>query len=109
MSEDTIVAELRSILKEDYYALSYSGDIVPSEVTEGNYETVNVEEGDARRWVQNIEVITKTPDNRLFSWNYDKGLTEMQEGYSPDELNGVELTEVEALTETIVVTRYVKK
>ena len=88
-----IVDELVSILEDDFYALTYDKDSVNTDV--GLFETVAVIEGDDRRWSRRNAVITKTPDDRYFRWEWEQGLTENQDSSGPAELDSeVKLTEV---------------
>lgn len=93
---------LKAALEEDYYDLSGEGDKIDFDGGEGEFETVSVEEGDARRWAQWIAIVTKTPSGKFYSWGYDRGLTEMQDN---EDFDG-ELTEVFQNIRTVVVVEY---
>lgn len=64
---------LKTLLKEDWRALTLEGDDCDG------FETVDTIEGDNGRWHRDIEVITRGPSGQLYKWEYLHGLTENQE------------------------------
>jgi hypothetical protein len=74
-------SKLLDILKEDFLGLSSVGD------KDGNFETVDVIEGDDRRWARYQTIITRhVPTDTYLQWGYDEGLTEYQENEFFEEL-----------------------
>jgi len=73
------------------------------EVEEWAYEG-EFEEGEQRRWVTSMVTIAEV-DGKFYSLNWDRGLTESQEDYYPEQ----EADEVEQIEETIVVKKWVIK
>lgn len=109
MSEDAIVTELQKILTDDFLSLAGEGYgcLAESKIQPGEfYETISSEEIDHSSWHSIHRAVTRTPDNRLFSWDYEIGLTAYQEDMGPAEYGTPQLTEVEAHEETIVVVKY---
>lgn len=106
---DAQLETFKGILEEDWFALSTEGD-----ECEG-YKVLKVEEGELRRWSQNIDTYVEFPDGRIFKWTFDRGLTEYQENEYPwsykkvDGKWGDEPVEVERHTKTIVVTTFRQK
>ena len=104
MSEDAIVTELQKILTDNFLSLAGEGYgcLAESKIQPGEfYETISSEEI-YQRWHSIHRAVTRTPDNRLFSWGYEIGLKNM----GPAEYGTPQLTEVEAHEETIVVVKY---
>lgn len=65
--------QLDQILETEWADLIYEG----SEI-EG-FKTIEVTGNGARRWMEDHTVITRGPSGQHYSWNFDQGLTEMQE------------------------------
>ena len=73
------------------------------EVEDWAYEG-EFEEGEQRRGVTSMVTIAEV-DGKFYSLNWDRGLTESQEDYYPEQ----EADEVEQIEETIVVKKWVIK
>lgn len=68
-----------------------------------DYKIITEIEGEARRWSQTNEVIVQNVNtNKMYSVQYEQGLTEMQDNYYEEQ----EASEVEPVTETIQRTVY---
>ena len=105
---DTQLETFKKILMEDWYALAYEGDKCDG------YTVLKVIEGEDRRWSKLVEVYVQFPDERIFKWSFDSGLTEYQENeypwdYSDSGKWDPEPEEMEKYTETVTVTKFRKK
>lgn len=81
---------------EQVQDLAYGDDI-------NGFEFIAEVEGEDRRWSRTIQVIAKhTESGKLYSVEYEQGLTEMQENEYEDQ----EAKEVEPVTKTVVTTTY---
>ena len=98
MSEE--IEQLKAILDQEWESLAWDED-----EAEG-FKTVDRNEVGTSRWSTTIEVITQGPSGKLYLWEWEEGLTEMQENDRYDD----SVTEVEKHeeTKTIVVTTYKK-
>jgi hypothetical protein len=78
-----LATKLLEILKEDWWELASVGDLDEK----GNFETVEVIEGENRRWNRYNAVITRhKPTDTYLQWGYDEALTENGESEFYDEL-----------------------
>lgn len=85
------------------YDLNFEGGEWPSEVSPGEkWVTVAEEEGDQSRWVQWMSVVTKAPDGSLWSWDWQRGLTEMQPNEGPTSGDIVEVSKEVSIVQTVV-------
>lgn len=90
---------LQEIIKED-------DDILYGPV-DGFTHVASVRQPD-RRWSYTSEEIVRAPSGQLLAFLNETGLTECQDdGYGP-EFHGYEVYAVEAVTELVERTRYVK-
>lgn len=67
------------------------------------FETVEVVEGDDRRWSRYMSVITRGPSGQHYRWGYDHGLTEVQEDCRYDD----RVEAVQAIETTVVVRSWI--
>lgn len=65
--------QLDQILEADWDRLSREGRAAYG------FKTIEVTGNGARRWMEDHTVITRGPSGQHYSWNFDQGLTEMQE------------------------------
>lgn len=93
--------ELVSDLGENWEECQSEGDTWES-VHGGNFTNVSQEDQGARRWTATQVMVTKAPDGKFYQWEYERGLTEMQE----DERYNDQVLEVEEYTETITLKKY---
>lgn len=66
------------------------------------FTSFHEEECGARRWTETIIVYFQDKNNKLYSLNYERGLTENQE----DEYSEQDCQEVEEYEETIIVKKF---
>jgi hypothetical protein len=68
-----------------------------------DFETIEEQEGEGRRWSSTDTVIVKhIPTGKFYSVYWERGLTEMQENY----FEAQEAKEVNKVTKTVEVTSY---
>jgi hypothetical protein len=108
MSDNGIEAEraaLATILKEEPWMSS-----TPEEVSGFKFYEVDVTGDGARRWTETMHTIIKSKvSGRHWRYEWERGLTEVQENEWPDFSDPTSIVEVEPYTETITVTKYRKK
>lgn len=93
--------ELVADLEENWDECRSEGDTWESKYG-GKFVNVSQEDQGARRWSATQVMVTKTPDGKFYQWEYDRGLTEMQD----DDRYDNQVLEVEEYTETIVLKKY---
>lgn len=88
---------LESLLRDDYRNFIYEGDEYRG------FKVISVESLGSRRWSETMRVITRsTITGEHFAWNYESGLTEMQEDdYYPEPV-----TPVHPVTKIVTVTEW---
>ena len=79
------------------------GDLMEVGDSLEGFETVEVIEGDDRRWSRYMNVITRGPSGQHYRWGYDHGLTEMQEDCRYDD----RIEAVQAIETTVVVRSWI--
>jgi hypothetical protein len=95
-----VAEQLREVLKDEWYQMRYDG----GSSKDGDFETVEVIEGESRRWSSTDAVITwHLPTDTYYRWYFESGSTEMQEDDYFDDGNP-EL--VEKQSKTITVTEW---
>ena len=101
------LATLRDLLKSHTHPLASWREFWTELMEVGNtlegFETVEVIEGDDRRWSRYMSVITRGPSGQHYRWGYDHGLTEVQE----DERYDDRVEAVQAIETTVVVRSWI--
>lgn len=69
------IADLRKAIVE--------GELYYDGASYNNFHVIDVSILGQSRWVQGVRVTIKAPDGKLFGYEYDQGLTEMQEDEFP--------------------------
>jgi hypothetical protein len=68
-----------------------------------DFETIEEQEGEARRWSStDTRIVKHIPTGKLYSVYFENGLTEMQE----NEYEAQDAPEVKKVTKTVEVTSY---
>lgn len=97
------MTELEQLIK----ILEDSGDSIAPGDIDGFVHVASIRHPD-RRWSYTSEEIMRAPSGRLYAFLNENGLTERQDdGYGP-EFHDYTVYEVEAVTEFVERTRYVK-
>lgn len=85
---------LKELLREDWSEFTYG--------TNDGFVTVEVLDGDHRRWSSYQTVITRGPSGQHYRWGYEQGHTEYQENYRDDN----EVTRVKPVTKQVTITEW---
>ncbi|WP_100485594.1 hypothetical protein [Mycobacteroides abscessus] len=97
------MTELEQLVK----ILEDSGDAIAPGDIDGFVHVASIHHPD-RRWSYTSEEVMRAPSGRLYAFLNEHGLTECQDdGYGP-EFHDYTVYEVEAVTEFVERTRYVK-
>lgn len=65
------------------------------------------EDGEDRRWLRTVTVITRGLSGQHYAWDYEHGLTENQEDQKPGEYYALRLVPVRQVEETVIVRKWV--
>ena len=99
-----LLQAMSEISKRSYYLMDV-GDY-------GVFKVVAVEDHGSGRWSSHMSTIIELPSGRLYSIDWENGLTEYQENEYPWDSTGRwyhEPVEVEKVEEVKIITRYKKK
>lgn len=100
MPDLTEIEQLKALLTGDeWHELTYGE-------TDG-FVYVTSEDGEDRRWLRTVTVITRGPSGQHYSWEYEHGLTENQEDQAPGEYYALKVVPVRLVEETVIVRKWV--
>ncbi|MEV6219763.1 hypothetical protein [Nocardia sp. NPDC051833] len=99
----TEIDQLKALITDDeWHDLTYKDD----EGVDG-FVFMEAKDGEDRRWLRTVTVITRGPSGQHYAWDYEHGLTENQENQKPGEYYPLRLVPVRSVEETVIVRRWV--
>lgn len=105
MGTDSELLQAMAEISKDSYYLMDEGDY-------DGFEVIAIVDNGSGRWSTHMSTIIELPSGRLFSIDWESGLTEYQENEYPWDSTGrwyQEPVEVEKFEEVKIITRYRKK
>lgn len=105
MGTDSELLQAMSEISKDSYYLMDEGDY-------DGFKVIAIEDNGSGRWSTHMSTIIELPSGRLYSIDWESGLTEYQENEYPWNSSGRwhhEPIEVEKFEEVKIITRYKKK
>jgi hypothetical protein len=91
------IEKLKALLKEDWTEIEHTGE----------FKNVDRIDGEDRRWTRTVEVITRGPSGQHYRWEYEHGLTEIQEDMGPGEYYELKIVPVRRVVELVETVKWV--